>query len=65
MVSLTHKFTNSKHSPFTSLLIPYFQKFKFVKVCSLVGMYFHTVYIVNKFESVFSLNIKDNTIGPV
>ena len=28
--------------------IPNFRKFKFVRVCSLVGVYFYNVYIVKK-----------------
>jgi len=36
---------------------------KFVRDCSLVGRYFYNVYI-EKFEIVFSLNVKDNNICP-
>ena len=36
----------------------------FVRVCSLAGRYFYNVYMINKFEIVFSLNIKDNNIFP-
>ena len=49
------------HIRYNSLL---FCNFKFVRVCSLVGRYFYSVFIVNKFEIVFSLNVKDNNIFP-
>ena len=47
-------------------LIPYLLNFKFVRVSSLVGRYFYNVYmyIVKKFEIVFSFNVKGNNILP-
>jgi len=48
----------------TFTLIPYFRHFKFVRVSSLVGRYFYNVLIVNMFEIVFPLNVKDNDICP-
>ena len=42
--------------------IPYFRKFKLVRVCSLVGRYFCNVFLVTKFENVFSVNVKDTYI---
>ena len=44
--------------------IPYFRKFKFVRVCSLVGRYFDNMYIVKQFDFVFAFNVKDNNIFP-
>jgi len=43
-------------------LIPFFQSFKFVRVCSLVGRYIHNVYIVKTLKIVFSLNFTVNNI---
>ena len=42
--------------------IPYFRKFKFVRVCSLVGRYFYNIYLVNKFQILFFFNVKDQKI---
>jgi len=44
--------------------IPYFRKFKFVKVSSLVDRYFYNVNIVKKVEIVFSFNVKDSNLFP-
>ena len=41
-----------------------FRTFKFVRVCSLVGRYFHSVHIVNSLTIVLSLNINCDTIFP-
>jgi len=43
---------------------PIFRNFKFVRVCSLVGRYFYSLHIVNKFEKLFYFNIKDNNNFP-
>ena len=42
----------------------YFQNFKFVRVCSLVGRYFYNMHIVRKFEVMFSFNVKNKNIFP-
>ena len=41
--------------------IPYFENVKFVRVGSLVGRYFYSMYqyIVKMFEIVFSVYVKD------
>ena len=49
---------------FTLASNPYFRKFKFVRVCSLVGRYFYNICTVKKFEIVFTFNVKDNNICP-
>ena len=43
---------------------PVDEKYKFVRVCSLVGRYLYTMYIVTTFEIVFSFNVKYNNILP-
>jgi len=48
----------------TACSIPYFLTFKFVRVSTLVGRYFYNMYIVKKFEIVFSSNVKDKHIFP-
>ena len=37
---------------------------RFVRVCSLVGRYFLTMYITEKVAIVFSFNVKDNNTFP-
>jgi len=37
---------------------------KFVRVSSLVGKYFYKMYLVKKFELVFSFYVKDTNIIP-
>ena len=40
--------------------IPYFRKFKFVRVCFHVGRYFYNVYIVKRLQLCCFLHVKDN-----
>ena len=60
-LTLNHKvkFKNSViKTPFCKVhliyLIPYFRKFKFVRVCSLVGRYLYNVYIVKCLKLCFA-----------
>ena len=44
------------------MCIPYFPKFKFVRVCSLVGRYICNVYVEQRLKLCFFLKIKDINI---